>query len=111
MKILKLDMTRGKIKEEDLPDDFTWGGRGLVDYLLTENMNPNSHPLSSDSLFVLACGMLAGTSAPNSSRISVGGKSLLTEEVSKRLTAVELPVISWADWVLWPRGKVKGPNY
>lgn len=78
MKILKLDMTLGKIKEETLPNDFTWGGRGLVDYLLTKNMNPNSHPLSLDSVFVLACGMLAGTSAPNSSRISTGGKSLLT---------------------------------
>jgi len=78
MKLLKLDMTQGKIKEENLPEDFTWGGRGLVDYLLTENMNPNSHPLSLDSVFVLACGMLAGTSAPNSSRISVGGKSPLT---------------------------------
>ncbi len=78
MKLLKLDMTLGKIKEENLPEDFTWGGRGLVDYLLTENMNPNSHPLSLDSVFVLACGMLAGTSAPNSSRISVGGKSPLT---------------------------------
>ncbi len=78
MKILKLDMTRGKIEEQDLPHDFTWGGRGLVDYLLTRHMNPNSHPLSVDSVFVLACGMLAGTSAPNSSRISVGGKSLLT---------------------------------
>ncbi|WP_457553308.1 aldehyde ferredoxin oxidoreductase C-terminal domain-containing protein [Desulfobacula sp.] len=78
MKLLKLDMTQGKIKEQDLPDNFTWGGRGLVDYLLTHNMNPNSHPLSLDSVFVLACGMLAGTLAPNSSRISVGGKSLLT---------------------------------
>ncbi|MCK5101115.1 MAG: aldehyde ferredoxin oxidoreductase, partial [Desulfobacteraceae bacterium] len=78
MKILKLNMTLGKISEENLSDDFTWGGRGLVDHLLTKNMNPNSHPLSSDSVFVLACGMLAGTSAPNSSRISVGGKSLLT---------------------------------
>ena len=78
MKILKLDMTHNKIIEEKLSDDFTWGGRGLVDHLLTQNMNPNSHPLSADSVFVLACGMLAGTSAPNSSRISVGGKSLLT---------------------------------
>ena len=78
MKILKLDMTHGKITEKELSNDFTWGGRGLVDYLLTQNMNPNSHPLSLDSVFVLACGMLAGTSAPNSSRISVGGKSLLT---------------------------------
>lgn len=78
MKILLLDMTQGKIKEEDLPDDFTWGGRGLIDYLLMKNMNPNSHPLSSDSIFIVACGMLAGTSAPNSGRISVGGKSLLT---------------------------------
>ena len=78
MKILKLDMTHNKIIEEKLSDDFTWGGRGLVDHLLTQNMNPNSHPLSLDSVFVLACGMLAGTSAPNSSRLSVGGKSLLT---------------------------------
>ncbi|MGB5749327.1 MAG: aldehyde ferredoxin oxidoreductase N-terminal domain-containing protein, partial [Desulfobacterales bacterium] len=78
MKLLKLDMTQGKIKEENFPDNFTWGGRGLVDYLLTENMNPNSHALSLDSVFVLACGLLAGTSAPNSGRISVGGKSPLT---------------------------------
>ena len=78
MKILKLDMSQGLIREEILPDGFTWGGRGLVDYLLTKNMNPNSHPLSAGSFFVLSCGLLAGTSAPNSSRISVGGKSPLT---------------------------------
>jgi len=78
MRLLKIDMTHSEILEEQLPDDFIWGGRGLVDYLLTKHMNPNSHPLSADSVFVLACGLLAGTSAPNSSRISVGGKSLLT---------------------------------
>jgi aldehyde:ferredoxin oxidoreductase len=71
MKILKLDMTHCKIAEEKLPDDFIWGGRGLVDYLLIKHMNPNSHPLSVDSVFVLACGLLAGTSAPNSSGTNI----------------------------------------
>ena len=78
MQIIKLDMTRGDVDTQTLPENSTWGGRGLVDRLLTGNMNPNSHPLSPDSVFVAACGLLGGTSAPNSSRISIGGKSLLT---------------------------------
>lgn len=46
-------------------------------------MNPSGPALSLDSVFVLACGLLAETSAPNSGRITVGGKSPLTRGIKE----------------------------
>jgi aldehyde:ferredoxin oxidoreductase len=78
MTLLKIDMTSGKIIPEPFPKHKVVGGRGLIDYLMTEYGSPTAHPLSEESLFIVAPGLLAGTSAPMSGRLSVGGKSPLT---------------------------------
>lgn len=78
MNLLKIDMTKQEVTLEPFPKDKIAGGRGMIDYLMTEYGSPTAHPLSGESLFIVAPGLLAGTNAPQSGRISVGGKSPLT---------------------------------
>jgi aldehyde:ferredoxin oxidoreductase len=78
MSILKVNMTRAEIVVEPFPKNKIVGGRAMVDYLMTTYGSPSAHPLSPESIFIVAPGLLAGTSAPQSGRISVGGKSPLT---------------------------------
>jgi aldehyde:ferredoxin oxidoreductase len=54
------------------------GGRSLSARILLEECDPTCDPLGPDNVFVLAPGVLSGTAAPTSGRMSVGGKSPLT---------------------------------
>jgi len=78
MNLLRVNMTEGKISLEPFPQDRILGGRATIDYLLTRYGSPAAHPLSEENIFIVAPGILAGTSAPQSGRLSVGGKSPLT---------------------------------
>ncbi len=78
MSILKIDMSRKELITEDFPSDNLVGGRAMIDYLLTQHGSPTAHPLSPEALFIAAPGLLSGTSAPQSGRMSFGGKSPLT---------------------------------
>jgi len=78
MKMLKVNMTRDEVIVETFPRDKILGGRALTSYLMTEYGSPTDHALSEKNCFIVAPGLLAGTSAPQSGRISVGVKSPLT---------------------------------
>ncbi|MBS3787601.1 aldehyde ferredoxin oxidoreductase [Candidatus Bipolaricaulota bacterium] len=66
-------------KFEDLPKSLrNLGGRGLTSSIVKEEVPPTCHPLRSNNKLVFAPGMVTGTSAPSSGRLSVGGKSPLT---------------------------------
>jgi len=78
MEILKVNMTEGKIDSMPVPEGKVLGGRGMIDFLMTEYGSATAHPLSSEAQFVTAIGILGGSAAPNANRISVGGKSPLT---------------------------------
>ena len=80
MNLLKVDMTHGQITTEPVPfpPDKLFGGRAIIDYWMTEYVSPTVHPLSEGNIFIVAPGLLAGTSAPSSGRLSIGGKSPLT---------------------------------
>lgn len=54
------------------------GGRGLTAALLTDEVPALADPLGGANKLILAPGLLAGTSFPNSGRLSVGAKSPLT---------------------------------
>ncbi|MBD3193229.1 MAG: aldehyde ferredoxin oxidoreductase [Candidatus Heimdallarchaeota archaeon] len=72
-------MNKLKIKEEDLPKDWAaLGGRGLTSTIIAEEVPPMAHPLGPNNKLVFAPGIVTGTTAPSSGRISVGGKSPLT---------------------------------
>ena len=78
MKLLKVDMSQKKVMAEPFATSKIVGGRATIDYLMTEYASPTAHPFSEESLFIVAPGFLAGTNAPMSGRLSMGGKSPLT---------------------------------
>jgi aldehyde:ferredoxin oxidoreductase len=78
-KILRVDVGAGTAAFEDLPADLaTYGGRALTSALVAREVDPTCDALGPANKIVFATGLLAGTTAPNSGRISVGCKSPLT---------------------------------
>jgi aldehyde:ferredoxin oxidoreductase len=77
--MIRVDMTNLTATIEDFPDKWKMlGGRSLSARILVEECDANCDPLGPDNIFVLAPGVLSGTAAPTSGRMSVGGKSPLT---------------------------------
>jgi len=77
--MIRVDMTAQTASVEDFPEAWRLlGGRSLSARILLEECDPTCDPLGPDNIFVLAPGVLSGTAAPTSGRMSVGGKSPLT---------------------------------
>ena len=80
--ILRIDMgAQGgpKASVEAVPPAYIGlGGRGMTSMIVGKEVDPGCHPLSAANKLVLAPGMLTGTSATTSGRLSVGCKSPLT---------------------------------
>jgi aldehyde:ferredoxin oxidoreductase len=78
-KIIRLNMTDLKVTEQKVPKKYReMGGRWLTDSIVSDEVDPQCHPLGPNNKIVFAPGIVTGTSAPSSGRISVGGKSPLT---------------------------------
>lgn len=78
-RFLRVDMTAGTVKYEDVPEKYAlMGGRWLTSTMVADEVDPQSHPLGAHNKLVFAPGIVTGTSAASSARISVGGKSPLT---------------------------------
>jgi aldehyde:ferredoxin oxidoreductase len=78
-RMIRIDMTDQSAVIEPFPEAWKLlGGRALSARILLEECDPTCDPLGPGNVFVLAPGLLAGTSAPTSGRMSVGGKSPLT---------------------------------
>ena len=83
-KILRVNMKTLEHKYEDIPEDYkTLGGRALTTRIIFDEIDPLCDPLGSDNKIVIAPGLLAGTNAPSSGRLSVGGKSPLTKGIKE----------------------------
>ncbi len=78
-KILRVNMSDLTVKFENVPDKYKLlGGRGLTSAIICDEVPPTCHPLGPNNKVALAAGIVTGTSAPTSGRISIGGKSPLT---------------------------------
>lgn len=78
-KVYRVNMTDLKVKEEPLAKEYErLGGRGLTSSIVAKEVPAASHPLGSENKLVYAPGLLGGTSAASSGRLSVGAKSPLT---------------------------------
>lgn len=78
-KILRVNMESLTVSEEPLKPEYAGlGGRSMTSIIVNAEVPPLCHPLSAENKLVFAPGLLAGTVAPSSSRLSVGGKSPLT---------------------------------
>ncbi|WP_419788135.1 aldehyde ferredoxin oxidoreductase family protein [Pseudodesulfovibrio sp.] len=94
-RILRIN-TRTKEYSFEEPGQYTnLGGRALTSRIINKEVPANCHPLSSENKLVFAAGLLGGSTAANSGRLSVGTKSPLTggikESNSGGLFAHKLP--------------------
>jgi aldehyde:ferredoxin oxidoreductase len=72
-------MTDQTTSFEPYPDEWKLlGGRSLSAKILTKECDPTCDALGPDNVLVIAPGVLSGTTAPTSGRISIGAKSPLT---------------------------------
>ena len=78
-KILRVNMDSVTVTEEAVSEKYAGlGGRALTSAIVNAEVPPLCHALSSENRLVLAPGILTGTTAPCSGRLSVGAKSPLT---------------------------------
>lgn len=78
-KILRINMGNLNHSFEDVPDKYKYlGGRAITSSILLDEVDPTCNPLGPNNKFIVAPGILSGTIAPSSGRLSVGGKSPLT---------------------------------
>src|SRR5512136_2361141 len=79
MWFIRVNMTDSTYKVEEAPAAYkNLGGRGVTSTLVAEEVPPLCHPLGPNNKLVFAPGIVTGTSAATSARVSVGGKSPLT---------------------------------
>ena len=93
--ILRVNVSEMECKFEEIPEKYKFlGGRGLTSAIVNDEVDPTTDPLGSGNKIVFAPGILSGTSAPSSGRLSVGGKSPLTGTIKEAnaggLTATRL---------------------
>ncbi|MFO7560393.1 MAG: aldehyde ferredoxin oxidoreductase C-terminal domain-containing protein [Desulfobacterales bacterium] len=80
-KILRVNMgAKGGpgYREEPLGKYAGMGGRGMTSMIISQEVPPLCHPLGEENKLVIAPGLLSGSAASQSGRISVGCKSPLT---------------------------------
>ncbi len=78
-KMVRVNMTDKKVTVEPLPEKYAGkGGRWLSSMMINDEVPADCHALGPNNKLVIAPGILSGTRAPNSGRVSVGGKSPLT---------------------------------
>ncbi len=79
--ILKVDLSSGEIKKDNLPENITKdfiGGRGLGTYYINSLLDKNVDAFSPENPLIFATGPLTGSAAPTSGRYMVLCKSPLT---------------------------------
>jgi aldehyde:ferredoxin oxidoreductase len=85
-KILRINMgAEGGPKASVVPlgEYAGLGGRAMTSSVVSKEVPPLCHPLSEDNKLVIAPGLLSGTNASQSGRISVGCKSPLTGTIKE----------------------------
>ena len=83
-RILRVNMTDLSVKTEEVPAEWAGlGGRGLTSAAVAAEVEPSCHPLGHLNKLIFAPGLLAGTVAANSGRLSCGAKSPLTGTIKE----------------------------
>jgi len=83
-KIFRVNMTDLSAAVEKVPAAWMGlGGRGLTSTVIAAEVEPTCHPLGAGNKLVIAPGLLSGTQAANSGRLSCGAKSPLTGTIKE----------------------------
>ncbi len=91
-KILRVNMTDRTATYEDVPDKYKFlAGRALTSTLIYDEVDATCHPLGPNNKLVFAPGIVTGTNAASSGRISVGAKSPLTGGIKESNAGTRWP--------------------
>jgi len=83
-KIFRVNMSDLRTSIEEVPAGWLGlGGRGLTSAVVAAEVEPTCHPLGAGNKLVIAPGLLSGTPAANSGRLSCGAKSPLTGTIKE----------------------------
>ena len=83
-KMIRINMSDQTVRIEQYPVEWQLlGGRALSARILLQECDPECEPLGPDNVLVLAPGVLTGSAAPTSGRLSVGCKSPLTNGIKE----------------------------
>ena len=78
-KIIRINMSDLSSKTEPVPAEWVGlGGRAMTSTIVAKEVPPTCHALGASNKLVFSPGLLTGTAAANSGRLSAGAKSPLT---------------------------------
>ena len=115
-KLLRVNLTNGAIKEEDIPkkiaDGFI-GGRGFGSKYLYDEVPAGTDPLGKQNKLLLGTGLLAGTGAQSLSKWMVYTKSPLTGTFTRNCGGGDFGAwLKWAGFeLIILEGKSAKPSY
>ena len=82
--ILRLKIDTKQAIKEPLPEKYRLlGGRGLSSRIVSDEVPSDCDPLGKHNKLVITCGLLAGTGASSTDRVSVGTKSPITSGIKE----------------------------
>ena len=83
-KLLRINLDELAYSLEELPKIYAdLGGRALSSQIIGQEVPPKADPIGPENKLIFAAGILAGTTFPNSGRLSVGAKSPLTNGIKE----------------------------
>ena len=82
-KLIRVDMETKEIRQEDIGKYAPYGSRGLIARFLLDEVDPACEALGIHNKLIIATGLLGGTGTSSSGRLSVGGKSPLTNGIKE----------------------------
>jgi aldehyde:ferredoxin oxidoreductase len=86
-KILRVNLSTQTATTEDVAEVYQkFGGRGLTACILDREVPPTCDPLGPENKLIWAPGLMGGTMAPCSGRLSVGAKSPMTKGIKEANT-------------------------
>ena len=82
--ILRINLSTLTATIEEVSEPYAkFGGRGLTSCIIDKEVPPTCDPLGAENKLVFAAGILGGTTAPCSGRLSVGAKSPMTQGIKE----------------------------
>ncbi len=83
-KLLRVNLSNLTATTEEVPEAYRkFGGRGLNACILEKEVPPTCDPLGMENKLIWSPGIMGGTTAPCSGRLSVGAKSPMTKGVKE----------------------------
>ncbi|MDI6707113.1 MAG: aldehyde ferredoxin oxidoreductase [Firmicutes bacterium] len=82
-RIIRVDMSTKQVRVDKVDEYKLLGGRALTSRITYDEVQANCEPLGRENKLIIAPGLLAGTAVSSGSRISVGGKSPLTNGIKE----------------------------